>query len=120
MHLRCIDTECAATLDLHDRALGCPQCGELLEVVVDAVNAAPDQLKRTWLQRKCSYDPRDASGVWRFREFLPNGYSEIVTLGEGNNPLVDGIRTSKWAGVGNLKFKHLGWNPSACFKDLGI
>ena len=26
----------------------------------------------------------DASGVWRFREFLPAGYSEIVTMAEGN------------------------------------
>ncbi|MGA2369072.1 MAG: threonine synthase [Candidatus Korobacteraceae bacterium] len=120
MHLRCINTNCATTLDLHDRSLSCQVCGELLEVVVDPVTANPAELKHTWLQRRCSYDPRDMSGVWRFREFLPNGYSEIVTMGEGNNPLIEGRKTAGWAGLRNLRFKHLGWNPTACFKDLGM
>ncbi len=120
MHLRCINPHCAATLDLHDRALSCPACGELLEVVVGPIIPAPAELKRTWLQRRCSHDPRDSSGVWRFREFLPGGYSEIVTMGEGNNPLVEGRKTARWAGLRNLRFKHLGWNPTACFKDLGM
>ncbi len=120
MHLRCSNTECAATLDLHDRALSCPVCAELLEVVVDPPACEPAELKRTWLERRCSYDPRDLSGVWRFREFLPNGYSEIVTMGEGNCPLIEGRKTAQWAGLRNLRFKHLGWNPTACFKDLGM
>jgi threonine synthase len=107
-------------LDLHDRALACPVCAELLEVVVDEVAVTPADLKRRWLERRCSYHPQDASGVWRFREFLPGGYSEIVTMGEGNNPLVRGQKTAAWAGLRNLKFKHLGWNPTACFKDLGM
>lgn len=120
MHLRCSNTECAATLDLHDGALFCPACGELLEVVVDPPALSPAELKRLWLERRCSYDPRDLSGVWRFREFLPNGYSEIVTMGEGNCPLIEGRKTAQWAGLRNLQFKHLGWNPTACFKDLGM
>jgi len=120
MHLRCINPDCADTLDLHDRALECPICGELLEVVVPAPSAAPADLKRTWRERKCSYDPRDVSGVWRFREFLPDSYGEVVTLGEGNCPLVEGRKTADWAGLRNLRFKHLGWNPTACFKDLGM
>ena len=120
MHLRCINLDCGLTLDLHDHLLACPICGELLEVVVPAPSAAPAELKRTWLKRRCSYEPRDVSGVWRFREFLPDGYSEVVTLGEGNSPLVEGRRTAKWAGLRDLHFKHLGWNPTACFKDLGM
>jgi len=120
MHLRCSNTECRATLDLHDRALSCPVCTELLEVVIDPPTSTPAELRRTWLQRRCSYDPRDLSGVWRFREFLPNAHSEIVTLGEGNCPLLEGRKTARWAGLRNLRFKHLGWNPTACFKDLGM
>ena len=120
MHLRCSNPACAATLDLHDRALHCPACADLLEVVVGTVKMAPDDLKRAWLQRRSSYTPLDASGVWRFREFLPDGYSEIVTMAEGNNPLVQGRKTAEWAGVRNLRFKHLGWNPTGCFKDLGM
>ena len=120
MHLRCSNTECAATLDLHERALACPECGDLLEVVIDPPSASPDALKRTWFRRRCSYDPLDASGVWRFREFLPSGYADVVSMGEGNSPLLEGRRTAQWAGVSNLRFKHLGWNPTACFKDLGM
>ena len=120
MHLRCSNPDCGATLELHERALACPVCGELLEVVVGPLTAAPADLKRTWLARKTSYEPRDVSGVWRFREFLPSGYNEVITLGEGNNPLVTGRKTAGWAGLRNLTFKHLGWNPTACFKDLGM
>jgi len=120
MHLRCSDPTCAATLDLHDRALSCQVCADLLEVVVDGVVSTPSALKHMWLQRRCSYSPLDTSGVWRFREFLPNSYSTVVTMSEGNNPLVKGQRTGEWAGLRNLSFKHLGWNPTACFKDLGM
>jgi threonine synthase len=100
MHLRCINTDCAATLDLHDRSLSCAVCGELLEIVVGPVSGTPAKLKDTWLHRRCSYDPRDVSGVWRFREFLPNGYSEIVTMGEGNSPLIEGRKTRAGRGCG--------------------
>jgi threonine synthase len=89
-------------------------------VVVGEVKQSPADLKRLWLERRCSYDARDVSGVWRFREFLPGGYAEIVTMGEGNTPLVEGRKTADWAGLRNLRFKHLGWNPTACFKDLGM
>ncbi len=120
MHLRCSNEACHATLELHDRSLSCPRCGDLLEVVVARDLPDASELKRTWLQRRASYAARDASGVWRFREFLPDCYPELVTLGEGNNPLVQGQKTAGWAGVRHLSFKHLGWNPTGCFKDLGM
>ncbi|HET8668108.1 MAG TPA: threonine synthase [Terriglobales bacterium] len=122
MHLRCSDPKCAATLELHDRALACPKCGELLEVVVGEVKASPAELKQCWLDRRRSFTPQDRSGVWRFREFLPNAElgEKIVTLGEGNVPLVKGRKTAEWVGLSDLRFKHLGWNPTACFKDLGM
>jgi threonine synthase len=120
MHLRCSDIDCGATLELHERALACPDCAELLEVVVEPPTTIPADLKRIWLERKTSYEPRDVSGVWRFREFLPDCYEEIVTMGEGNNPLVRGRKTADWVGLRHLQFKHLGWNPTACFKDLGM
>jgi threonine synthase len=120
MHLRCSNSNCAATLDLHEHVLSCPVCAELLEIVVDPPSPDAANLKRVWRDRKGSYAPGDVSGVWRFREFLPSGYDEIVTLGEGNSPLVEGRWTADWAGLRNLRFKHLGWNPTACFKDLGM
>jgi len=121
MRLRCFDPDCAATLDLHAPALECPSCGGLLEVDVEACAHAPAALKELWSERRKSRDPRDISGVWRYREFLPDyPAKDIVTLGEGNTPLVRGHKTASFAGVSDLQFKHLGWNPTGCFKDLGM
>jgi threonine synthase len=108
-------------LELHDRSLACPRCGDLLEVVIDVEENEPSFLKNLWLERRMSHDPRYESGVWRFREFLPEYQPDaIVTLSEGNVPLVRGHKTAHWAGVRNLWFKHLGWNPTGSFKDLGM
>jgi threonine synthase len=122
VHLRCSADGCGTTLELHDRSLACPTCGDLLEIVVDRNLPDAAALRRIWLERRASLDPRDTSGVWRFREFLPDSYDQsgIVTISEGNVPLVRGHKTAKWAGLRNLWFKHLGWNPTGCFKDLGM
>jgi threonine synthase len=121
-HLKCTAGECGVTLDLHDRSLACPQCGELLEVVVDPQTSSPETQKKTWLDRRTSYRPADISGVWRFREFLPDNYeaSGIVSLLEGNTALVEGRKTAMAVGLKHLAFKHLGWNPTGSFKDLGM
>jgi len=120
--LRCSNRACGRKLALHERALACPRCGELLEIGLVRVEGEPEQVKRLWLERKLSNDPRDRSGVWRFREFLPGGYEleETITLAEGNVPLIAGNKSAAWAGVRDLWFKHLGWNPTGCFKDLGM
>ncbi len=121
-HLKCSVADCAKTLDLHDRALACPACGNLLEVSIEPAALEPQVLKERWLTRRSSYAPQDASGVWRFRELLPGGYGEdgIVTLSEGNTPLVRGQSAARWVGLKQLHFKHLGWNPTGSFKDLGM
>jgi threonine synthase len=94
----------------------------LLEVAIEPHDVDPAALKQQWLMRRTSYEPINASGVWRFREFLPYSYaaSDVVTLCEGNVPLVRAKRAAQWAGVKNLWFKHLGWNPTGSFKDLGM
>ena len=121
MYLRCIDESCGNKLELHERALKCPRCGELLEVAAGPLMFSAQALKDIWWNRRCSRDARDRSGVWRFREFLPDyAPQQVVTLGEGNVPLVAGIRSADWAGLTDIRFKHLGWNPTACFKDLGM
>ena len=71
MRLRCFDTDCAATLDLHAPALECPRCGGLLEVDIESPAFSAEALKELWSERRRSRDPRDISGVWRYREFLP-------------------------------------------------
>jgi len=121
MQLRCFDPKCATKFELHAPVLACPACGGLLEVDLDGSTFVAASLKEVWSERRRSRDPRDISGVWRYREFLPNyPANEIVTLGEGNTPLVRGHKSAAWAGVTDLQIKHLGWNPTGCFKDLGM
>ena len=121
-HLQCSATGCGTTLDLHHRAHSCPKCGDLLEVVIDPPQEDPSALKQRWLSRRMSFDMRDTSGVWRFREFLPDCYGPdgVVTLSEGNVPLVRAQKAAAWVGLPHLSFKHLGWNPTGSFKDLGM
>lgn len=119
-HLRC-SAGCGTTLELHHRALACPNCGDLLEVVIDPHYFSPCDLKKLWRERCACHDPRDQSGVWRFREFLPDyPAASIVTLSEGNVPLVRGQKSAASVGLRELWFKHLGWNPTGSFKDLGM
>ena len=121
VHLRCSEPTCGTTADMSERLLRCARCGDWLEVVLSPAPADPAALIDVWWRRRLSRDPRDASGVWRFREFLPAYPAEaIVTLQEGNTPLIDAPRSAALAGVRQLSFKHLGWNPTGSFKDAGM
>ena len=66
--------------------------------------------------------PIDQSGVWRYREFLPflDDYSAVVTLREGNTPLLSGPKAAQYAGLDVITFKHQGFNPTGSFKDNGM
>jgi len=104
----------------------CTKCGELLEVEFPGWSAggAPDAaaLRATWLARRTSNVPLDASGVWRFREVLPalDDWSHSITLREGNTPLYELPRCAHSAGVERLQAKHQGMNPTGSFKDTGM
>ncbi len=94
----------------------------LLEVVYDFPrDLDPEKLKLIWLQRKMSNDPLD-TGIWRFSEFFPfiDDPSNIVTMGEGNTRLIEGIESAEYAGLRRLTFKHQGDNPTGSFKDTGM
>jgi threonine synthase len=121
MQLQCSNHECRHDLDRDFAAFECPKCGDLLEMSNNGFRPDPRRLRALWRERRLSNAPEDRSGVWRFREFLPQYLDEsIVTLGEGNTPLLAGEKTAEYAGVSRLQFKHLGWSPTGSFKDLGM
>jgi threonine synthase len=66
--------------------------------------------------------PLDQSGVWRYRELLPflDDYRHVVTLREGNTPLLDAPIAAEYGGLARLTFKHQGFNPTGSFKDNGM
>lgn len=92
----------------------CPACAGLLDPVQE-VGEGPRVSAAMW--RKL-VDVRTGSGVWRFREWvLPEVKDkDIVTLGEGNAPLVD---IPGFAGA-RLLVKQCGQQPTGSFKDLGM
>jgi threonine synthase len=59
--------------------------------------------------------------VERYREFLPiTDRTPIISLGEGNTPLVRLDHIGKRIGVPNLYVKYEGMNPTGSFKDRGM
>jgi threonine synthase len=79
-------------------------------------------LRRLFRERRLSNSPLDQSGVWRYRELFPflEDYNRVVTLREGNTPLLDAPRAAKYGGLKRLWFKHQGFNPTGSFKDNGM
>jgi len=117
---RCITPDCRTEYKIDERLYVCPRCDGLLDI--ERTNALdPAALRDLWRSRLTSLDPRDRSGVWRFREFLPfDNDDPIVTLSEGNTPLYDAPRSADYCGLRQLKLKHQGNNPTGSFKDTGM
>jgi threonine synthase len=119
---RCIIPECDSVYGIRERIFVCPKCGGPLEIecrVESHGNAAT--LRKQWTERAGSTDPRDRSGVWRYRELLPfDDDVPVVSLFEGNTPLYDAPRSAEYCGLQTLSVKHLGCNPTGSFKDAGM
>ncbi|MDE2482885.1 MAG: pyridoxal-phosphate dependent enzyme, partial [bacterium] len=115
--MRVLCSDCGAPAD---PVLICP-CGGLPEFVLGETRLDPAGLRRIVRERRASYEPLFASGVWRLRELLPPIASDaIVSLGEGNIPLYDSRDGARYAGVDRLAYLHLGMSPTGSFKDLGM
>jgi threonine synthase len=127
--LRCIG--CGTVGGTPTPNLRCAACGDLLEVIYPDRDAARSvrtasldagRLKSLWHDRKTSLLAVDQSGVWRFRELLPDldqGF-EPISLREGNTPLYEMPSCAKISGVQRLLAKHQGMNPTGSFKDTGM
>ena len=107
----------------------CAKCGDLFEVEYSGWSQRkgpnrpnPGALKWLWRERRCSSEPLDQSGVWRFRELLPilENFGNAVTLREGDTPLYPLNRAAKALGIDQLFAKHQGMNPTGSFKDTGM
>src|SRR4051812_476148 len=121
-HLACFNPACRARFDINDVLYNCTTCGGLLEAKYEfgAIDAAV--LQRTWRERRMDNSPLCQSGVWRYREMFPflDDLRHVVTLREGNTPLLDAPRAAAYGGLAHLTFKHQGFNPTGSFKDNGM
>jgi threonine synthase len=104
-----------------DDALFCASCAGLLAFETFAATAGSTLDRDRIADRRRSNDPRDRSGVWRYRELLPAiPFDAIVTLREGDIPLYAAPRGAEYAGLRELAYLHMGMNPTASFKDGGM
>jgi threonine synthase len=119
---RCIASGCGAVYGLRERIYVCPRCGGPLEIECRfALSGGTPALRKLWEGRAASQDPRDRSGVWRYRELLPfDDTAPVVTLFEGNTPLYHAPRSANYCGLQDLRLKHQGCNPTGSFKDTGM
>ena len=120
--LACFNAKCVGRFPITDAIYECPKCGSLLEVRFTEPVHDPEKLKQLWRTRRMSNQPIDQSGVWRYRELLPfdGHHNQVVTLREGDTPLLDAPRAATYAGLKRLTFKHQGFNPTGSFKDNGM
>ncbi len=56
-----------------------------------------------------------------FADYLPvTSHTPLITLNEGNTPLVESYQLVEKLGAGKLYFKFEGMNPTGSFKDRGM
>lgn len=120
--LVCFAEKCRAWFPITEVIYNCPKCGGLLETAYEPPEQSAPMLRRLWRERRTSNAPLDQSGVWRYRELLPflSSYSCVVTLGEGNTPLLESRQAAQYGRLDRLVFKHQGFNPTGSFKDNGM
>src|SRR5437899_243751 len=98
----------------------CELCGGLLEVRHD-IDALKQRSAADWKQL---FDSRlgRLSGVWSKKEVvLPELEDKnIVSLGEGNSPLIKSERLAKHLGIDEIYIKQCGTSHTGSFKDLGM
>jgi threonine synthase len=111
---------CGVRYELERVIYRCERCGGLLEVRHD-VGALKQRSAGEWKQIFESRTGRD-SGVWSRKEVvLPQiDETKIVSLGEGNSPLIRSDAFAKSAGVDAIYLKQCGTSHTGSFKDLGM
>jgi len=110
-HLQC--SSCGRRHDADRLQTLCPDCGKVLLARYDLARAA-----RTLSRAAVAVRPR---GMWRWNELLPvRERQHIVSLGEGDSPLLSVPRLGARVGLKRLLLKDEGANPTGSFKARGI
>ncbi|MDR2623809.1 MAG: threonine synthase [Methanobrevibacter sp.] len=102
--IKCVS--CEQTYDDDKIVYICEKCGSVLEVEVES-----NVLKDVFSGRKL--------GLWKYKEFIPVNYANVVSLGEGGTPFCRCDKIGKELGV-ELYAKVEGSNPTGSFKDRGM
>jgi threonine synthase len=110
-HLECSD--CSRSFDADVVQTFCPDCQAPLLARYN-LTAAHDELDRDEFRYRLP-------GMWRWQELLPVRNPEnMLTLGEGDTPLLKVPRVGGLLGLKNLYVKEEGRNPTGSFKARGL
>ncbi len=122
--LECI-RGCGRRYSIYDVVYRCEECDGLLDVEHD-LESLKDRSAADW---KALFDQRTrtnewpyGSGVWGKKEWVcPQiDVANVVSLGEGNTPLLKVGRLGQEIGLPNLWVKLCGTSHTGSFKDLGM
>lgn len=107
-HVECRD--CRQTYGLDLTEFPCQECGGILDPQYDY-----DSVEIT----RDDVEDRDGS-MWKYKELLPiQDDANIVSLGEGNTPIIDCPDLADEMGVARVTIKDESQNPTNTFKDRG-
>ncbi|HLF90455.1 MAG TPA: threonine synthase [Anaerolineales bacterium] len=110
-HLQCSD--CSTVYDPDQVQTFCPICQAPLLAIYD-LESARARVDRDEIRRR-------PPGMWRWSELLPvKDPANIVSLGEGDAPLLKVPRLGTSLGLTNLYVKDEGMNPTGSFKARGL
>ncbi|WP_435127429.1 pyridoxal-phosphate dependent enzyme [Halobaculum sp. D14] len=101
-------TGCGESYDADEHGR-CPDCDAPLTPMYDYAAVDAD-----------AFGNADAPGHWRFESLLPFPAADAPTASEGDTPLVETERLADELGVGSLRVKDEGRNPTGTFIDRGM
>ncbi len=111
---------CGVRYALDEVVYRCESCGGLLEVRHD-IGELRQRKPSEW---RALFDSRlgRESGVWSKREVVLPGLDSrnIVSLGEGNSPLIKSDGFARSIGIDEVYIKQCGTSHTGSFKDLGM
>ncbi len=103
---------CLEPGDLSGPPVGCARCGIVMEMEMDLSHVSRD------LAGEIRGRPR---GLWRWREFFPvESPAAVLSLGEGDTPLVRSDRLARAVGIERLFVKNDTLLPTGSLKDRSV
>jgi threonine synthase len=110
-HLEC--SHCRQTFDAHQVQTFCPHCQTPLLACYDLETAARRLTREQFSARR--------PGMWRWHELMPvQDETHIITLGEGDTPILHLARLGNKLGLESLYLKDESLNPTGTFKARGL
>lgn len=123
MEYVCLD--CGKRFAIGDLHYTCPACNAVLmleDTTLDELKKQSGQYWRDLFDNRAATRTPSLRGVFRYYELMAPVLDpeDIVCLGEGHTPIVEGAPALQTYLDAHFSFKNEGQNPSASFKDRGM